>query len=68
MTNEMQQLKDSLRAMPTVKQGQFDDLKISTPHVRVWLSRMTKEDGASENDAVTVEHLVNGSWVTVDAK
>lgn len=48
-----------LEAMPTIMEGQFDDLKIEEidgdSKVRVWLSRMTKEDGMPYDNQVTVE-------------
>jgi hypothetical protein len=52
-----------LEAMPTIMEGQFDDLKVEETHsfedgdskVRVWLSRMTKEDGMPYDNQVTVE-------------
>lgn len=46
-----------LEAMPTLSQGQFDDLKIETPKMRIWLSRMTKEDGQPYNNQVSIEKL-----------
>lgn len=55
-----------LEAMPTLEHGHFDNLKIKTPTTQVWLSRMTKADGAAYNNAVTVEHMRNGLWETVD--
>jgi hypothetical protein len=55
-----------LRAMPTLEQGQFDNLKVSTGSTRVWLSRMTVEDGAPYGNQVTVEKLRGGRWVIAD--
>jgi hypothetical protein len=52
--------------METISQGQADDLKIETPDTRVWLSRMTVEDGALFDNGVTIEKLQDGSWVVVD--
>jgi hypothetical protein len=54
-----------LQAMETISQGHFSNLKIETENTRVWLSRMTKEDGAKANNMVEVEKLINGNWVTV---
>lgn len=51
-----------LLALPTISSGHFDDLKIEKGVTRVWLSRMTKEDGMPYNNQVTVERLVNGNW------
>ncbi len=61
---------DLIRELPTLSQGHMEDLKLewcftdSNPlgrlddssHYRVWVSRMTKEDGAAIDHAVTVEH------------
>jgi len=46
--------KEELEKLPTISQGQADDLKIETDTLRVWLSRV---DGS-----VSVEQLVNGRW------
>jgi hypothetical protein len=51
-----------LKKMKTLHHGQFDNLKKQTKTYRVWLSRMTKADGAPYNNQVTVEYLDNGSW------
>jgi hypothetical protein len=55
-----------LEAMPTLSQGQADDLKIDTGDQRVWLSRMTAEDGEPYDNRVTIERFVDGSWVEVE--
>ncbi|MEK3698198.1 hypothetical protein NYE33_14650 [Paenibacillus sp. FSL R10-2199] len=55
-----------LKAMPTLLQAHTDDLKIETGNQRVWLSRMTVEDGMPYNNQVTVEVCANGKWNTVD--
>lgn len=57
---------DELRDLPTLTAGQADSLKVDNGHIRVWLSRMTVEDGMPYNDQVTVEHLVDGRWITID--
>lgn len=57
---------DELRDLPTLAQGQADDLKVHDGHIKVWLSRMTVEDGMPYNDQITVEHLIGGRWITVD--
>lgn len=49
-----------LESLPTLAQGQTDDLKIETPTTRVWLSRCTVEDGEPYNNKVTVEILKEG--------
>lgn len=53
-----------LKAMPTIFQGQFDDLKIETEDARIWLSRMTEEDGELCSNKVTVEKLKSGYIAT----
>ena len=55
-----------LEALPTITQGHTDDLKIQTKYIRVWLSRMTKEDGMPYDNQVTIERLNSSySWETV---
>lgn len=56
---------DELDEMPTLEQGQADDLKIATVDERVWLCRCGVEDGMPFDNAVTVEYLLKGSWVEV---
>ena len=56
---ELQQLK-------TISQGHTDDLKIKTADTKVWLSRLTVEDGMPYNNMVTVEKLINGKWEIVE--
>lgn len=51
-----------LKALPTLAVGQADDLKIATSTMRVWLSRMTRADGAPFENVVTEEKLVDGRW------
>ena len=46
-----------IEKLPTLHVGQFDDLKIETADTRVWLSRMTIEDGQPYNNQVTEEKL-----------
>lgn len=61
-----------LEAMPTISQGHTDNLKIETEiegvKYRIWLSRMTVEDGMPYNNQVTVEKLnpAPGNWETVE--
>lgn len=53
-----------LESLETVQQGHFDNLKIQGPRLRVWLSRMTIEDGEPYNNKVTVEVKdSNDNWV-----
>jgi hypothetical protein len=55
-----------LQAMETISQGQTDNLKIKTENTKVWLSRMTIEDGMPYDNMVTVEKLIDGRWETVE--
>jgi hypothetical protein len=59
-----------LRALPTLSVGQADDLKVDTDlprgmGIRVWISRLTVEDGMPYENGVTVEYRVGGRWYTV---
>lgn len=62
-----------LEAMPTLEQGHTDDLKVDELETRVWLSRMTIEDGQPYDNQVTIEKLEprrgrpgNGAmWITI---
>lgn len=55
-----------LEALPTLAQGQCDDLKVKSKYIQVWLSRMTKEDGMPYDNQVTIERLSSAyTWVTV---
>jgi hypothetical protein len=60
-------LKD-ISKFKTISQGQTDDLKVESEGMKVWLSRMTKEDGMPYNNQITVELFNNklGSWETVE--
>jgi len=49
-------------SMPVLKQGHFDNLVYESTTKRVWLSRMTIEDGMPFNNQVTIETLVQGKW------
>lgn len=44
-----------LEALPTINEGHTSDLKWDTGQTRVWLSRMTKEDGQPYDNQVIVE-------------
>ena len=60
-----------LQAMPTIRQAWTGNLKVQTKFKRIWLSRMTIEDGADYNNQVTVERCRDGSWypaITYQAK
>lgn len=68
--NDHRYTKDELKDLPTISQGQFSDLKVEDtrhdPPVRVWLSRMTVADGMPFNNAVEIEHCIDGCWVEVE--
>ena len=57
-----------LEALPTLTVGQDADLKVDENGTRVWLSRLTSEDGAPHDHGVEVEqHVfeynpVSGAW------
>jgi hypothetical protein len=59
--------KSELEAMPTISQGQVENLKVEGEvegiPTRWWLTRMTVEDG--EKHAVHVEQLIDGRWQEV---
>jgi hypothetical protein len=55
-----------LEELETISQGQADDLKIEDGNIRVWLSRMTIEDGMPYNNQVSIEKLQNGAWKVID--
>ncbi|MGH9061907.1 MAG: hypothetical protein ACRDZY_20695 [Acidimicrobiales bacterium] len=65
MTSRIPTDPDDLRALPTLAQGQADNLKYDDGSNRVWLSRLGIVDGMPSENTVTVEHLINGCWVTV---
>lgn len=47
--------KAHLRSLPTLVQSYVDDLKMETETERIWISRLTKADGVSEDNKITVE-------------
>jgi len=49
--------REELKKLPTLAQGQADDLKIDTGNLRVWLSRV--------DDTISIEQLVDGKWELV---
>jgi hypothetical protein len=55
-----------LQQLETISQGHTDNLKIKTEDTKVWLSRMTVEDGMPANNMVTIEKLIDGRWETVE--
>ena len=46
--------------------GTHRQLKIKTEDTKVWLSRMTVDDGMPYNNMVIVEKLINGKWETIE--
>lgn len=56
---------DLLELLPTISQSQTSDLKVDTGSVRVWLSRLTIEDGAPFDRTVEVEALSRGRWLDI---
>ena len=52
--------------MKTIESGHFDNLKHDDGKTRIWLSRMTVEDGMPYNNQVTVEKKKKGDWKKVD--
>ena len=61
---------ETLRAMPTIKEGHFENLKMEyfsateNKMMRVWLSRCGVADGLPYDDGVRVELFRNGRWAT----
>lgn len=56
-----------LEEMETIRESHEDNLKVDNGHIRIWLSRMTIEDGMPYNNMVTVEILnpKNYAWETI---
>jgi hypothetical protein len=54
-----------LEALPTLAEGQADDLKIETGEYRVWLARTGVEDGEPFDNKVTIEADFDGTWQTI---
>lgn len=59
----MDMSKEQLMALPTLSESQMDDLKFDDGRHRIWVSRMTVEDGAPEDNQVSFETLQNGRWI-----
>lgn len=58
---------EQLHLMPTISSGHFANLKYEDDRVRVWLSRMTKEDGAPYNNQVSIEiRDPKGDWHQIE--
>ena len=64
--NNRKYTANELEKLPTISQGQFDNLKIETEDTRVWLSRMTIDDGMPYNNAITIEKLEEGRWIIIE--
>jgi hypothetical protein len=57
-----------LNQMHTISESQADDLKVEKKNkYRIWLSRMTIEDGMPYNNQITEEKFdsKSGTWKTV---
>lgn len=55
--------RDQLLAMPTIRSNQSEDLKVESETERIWVSRLTKRDGAAVSNRIIVQHrLKNGEW------
>lgn len=54
-----------LQSLPTLHVGHFDNLKIKTGNVQVWLSRMTVADGMPYDNQVTIEQYIDNNWQEV---
>lgn len=57
--------KQSLAELLTIRSVHDADLKFESDTLRVWLSRMTIEDGAREDHAIEVDERINGEWTAV---
>lgn len=55
-----------LNKLNTISSSQFDNLKLETDCIRVWLSRMEIADGMEYNNQVTIEELENGKWTITE--
>lgn len=55
-----------LEALPTLAQGQTDDLKIESDSERVWLARTGVADGEPWDNRVSVERNFGGAWIVVE--
>ena len=60
-----------LYMLPTLHQGQYDNLKFESSLFRVWYSRMRLEDYNGDHEAynknrIVIEKLINGRWTVLD--
>jgi len=63
---ERKYTSDYLESLPTLCQGQADDLKIEEPGFRVWISRCGVEDGEPYDNKITIEEYIDGNWIVTD--
>jgi hypothetical protein len=56
---------EELESFPVLSQGWTDNLHVESRIHRVWLSRLTLEDEAPYENAVTVETLMYGRWTEI---
>lgn len=63
MTHLEQYDVDDLARLPTLSQGQAEDLRVDEGGVRWWLSRVGPEDG--QDYPIGVEVCVRGRWSEV---
>lgn len=54
---------EQLVSMDSIQNGHNADLKIDDGQVRVWLSRLSKEDGDPFDNTVYIERYSEGKWV-----
>lgn len=57
-----------IETMPTIRQGHADDLKLELGNTRIWVSRMTREDGMPYDNQITIEEYEqrSGAWKAVE--
>ena len=52
-----------LEDMKTISSSHTDDLILESKDCRIWYSRMTTDDGMAYDNQITVELLINSTWV-----
>lgn len=57
-----EEAQHQIKSMHTISQGHMDNLKADNGKIRLWVSRMTREDGAPEDNEIFVEKLIKGTW------
>jgi hypothetical protein len=57
---------DELREMPTLAQGQSDNLKYDDGEYRVWLARTGVADGEPYDNRISIEENQDGRWVKIE--